>query len=69
MSKLIDLTGQRFGRLIAIKRVEDMVDKIGYSHINGHWTMLSTNLLRRKIYNGFRSFAYAFGVFIFGLSS
>lgn len=29
MSKLIDLSGQRFGRLIAIKRVEDMVNKNG----------------------------------------
>ncbi len=34
--KVIDLTGQRFGRLLVIKRAEDYVSSSGKHHINWH---------------------------------
>lgn len=53
MSVLIDLTGQRFGRLIVIERVNDTLDKSGRKYSTwkcqcdcGNYTNATTNNLR-----------------------
>lgn len=55
MVKFIDLTGQRFGRLVVIKRTEDIFDKAGRRYINweclcdcGNVTYVTTNNLHGK---------------------